>query len=80
MSPTLFNIYAEKIMREAGMEESEEGIRIGGNIINNLRYADDTTLAAESVDGLETLIKNVTQASEKWPIPKSQKNQSNVKY
>jgi len=41
-------MYAKKIMREAGLEEFEEGIRIGGSIINNLRYADDTTLAAES--------------------------------
>jgi len=51
LSPTLFNLYVEKIMRGAGMEESEEGVRIGGNLINNLRYADDTTLAAESEDG-----------------------------
>jgi len=45
------------------MEESEEGVRIEGNIINNLRYADNTTLAAESEDGLEILIERVTQAS-----------------
>jgi len=60
MSPILFNLYAEKIIREAGMELSEEGIKIRGKIINNLSYANDTTLAAESEDGLETLIEKVT--------------------
>jgi len=60
LSPTLFNLYAEKIMREASMEESEDGVRIGGKIINNLRYADDTTLAAESEGGLEILIEKVS--------------------
>jgi len=68
MSPTHFNLYAEKIMREAGIEESEEGIRIGGNIINILMVADDIILAAKSQNGLETLIEKVTQASEKYGL------------
>jgi hypothetical protein len=55
LSPTLFNLYAEKIMREAIAEDTEEGIRIGGRTINNLRYADDTTLASNSETGLQSL-------------------------
>ena len=48
MSPCLFNLYAEYIMRNAGLEEAQAGIKIAGRNINNLRYADDTTLMAES--------------------------------
>ena len=48
LSPCLFNFYEEYIMRNAGLEETQAGIKIGGRIINNLRYADDTTLMAES--------------------------------
>ena len=48
LSPCLFNLYAEYIMRNAGLEESQAGIKIAGRNINNLRYADDTTLIAES--------------------------------
>ena len=65
LSPTLFNLYTERIMREAGLEESEEGIRIGGRKVNNLRYADDTTLLAGSKDGLHNLLTNVQTHSEK---------------
>ncbi len=65
LSPSLFNLYAERIMREAGLQESEEGIMIGGRKVNDLRYADDTTLLAGSRDGLHALLTNVQLHSEK---------------
>jgi hypothetical protein len=65
LSPTLFNLYAEEIMREAGLEEMEEGVRIGGRNINNLRYADDTTLAANKKADLQKLLERVIEASKK---------------
>ena len=52
MSPYLFNLYAEYIMRNAGLDEAQAGIKIAGRNINNLRYADDTTLVAESEEEL----------------------------
>ena len=52
LSPCLFNLYAEYIMRNAGLEEAQAGIKIAGRNINNLRYADDTTLMAESEEEL----------------------------
>ena len=55
MSPCLFNLYAEYIMRNAGLEEAQDGIKIAGRHINNLRYADDTTLVAESEEELKSL-------------------------
>ena len=58
MSPYLFNLYAEYIMRNAGLEEAQAGIKISGRNINNLRYADDTTLMAESKEELEPLDEN----------------------
>src|SRR5574341_1140045 len=54
LSPCLFNLYAEYIMRNAGLEETEAGIKIAGRNINNLRYADDTTLMAESEEELKS--------------------------
>ena len=54
LSPCLFNLYAEYIMRNAGLEEAQAGINIAGRNINNLRYADDTTLMAESEEELKT--------------------------
>ena len=54
-SPCLFNLYAEYIMRNAGLEEAQAGIKIAGRNINNLRYADDTTLMAESEEELKSL-------------------------
>ena len=54
LSPCLFNLYAEYIMRNAGVEEAQAGIKIAGRNINNLRYADDTTLMAESEEELKT--------------------------
>ena len=55
LSPSLLNLYAEYIMRNAGLEEAEAGVKIAGRNINNLRYADDTTLMAESEDELKSL-------------------------
>jgi hypothetical protein len=60
----LFNMYAEHIMREAGLEESSEGLKVGGRTVNNLRYADDTTLAAQTKDDLVQLIEKVKHHSE----------------
>ena len=64
MSPCLFNFYAEYIMRNAGLEEAQAGIKIAGKI-NNLRYADDTTLIAESEEELKSLLMKVKEESEK---------------
>ena len=55
LSPCLFNLYAEYIMRNTGLEKAQAGIKIAGRNINNLRYADDTTLMAESEEELEPL-------------------------
>ena len=65
LSPCLFNFYAEYIMRNAGLEEAQTGIKIAGRNINNLRYADDTTLMAENEEGLTSLLMKVKQESEK---------------
>ena len=64
LSPYLFNFYAEYIMRNAGLEETQAGIKIAGRNINNLRYADDTTLMAESEE-LKSLLMKVKEESEK---------------
>ena len=64
MSPCLFNLYAEYIIRNAGLEERKGGIKIGGRNINNLRYADDTTLMAESEEELKNLLRNVNYISQ----------------
>ena len=65
LSPYLFNLYAEYIMKNAGLEEAQAGIRIAGRNINNLRYADDTTLMAESEEELKSLLMKVKEESEK---------------
>ena len=65
LSPWLFNLYAEYIMRNAGLEEAQAGIKIAGININNLRYADDTTLRAESEEELKSLLMQVKEESEK---------------
>ena len=65
MSPCLFNFYAEYIMRNAGLAVAQAGIKIAGRNINNLRYADDTTLMAESEEELESLLMEVKEESEK---------------
>ena len=65
LSPCLFNFYAEYIMRNAGLEEAQAGIKIARRNINNLRYADDTTLMAESEEELKSLLMKVKEESEK---------------
>ena len=64
LSPCLFNLHAEYIMRNAGLEETQAGIKIAGRNINNLRYADDTTFMAESEEGLKSLLMKVKEESE----------------
>ena len=65
LSPCLFNLYAEYIMRNAGLDEAQAGIKIAGRNINNLRYADNTTLMAESEEELKSLLMKVKEESEK---------------
>jgi len=65
LSPCLFNFYAEYIMRNAGLEEAQAGIKIARRNINNLRHADDTTLMAESEEELKSLLMKVKEESEK---------------
>ena len=65
LSPCLFNFYAEYILRNAGLEEAQAGIKIAGRNINHLRYADDTTLMAESEEELKSLLMKVKEESEK---------------
>ena len=64
LSPCLFKLYAEYIMRNAGLDELQAGIKIGGRNINNLRYADDTTLMAESEKELKSLLMRVKEVKE----------------
>ena len=64
LSPCLFSVYAEYIMRNTGLEEAQAGIKIAGRNINNLRYADDTTLMAESEEELKSLLMKVKVESE----------------
>ena len=61
LSPCLFNLYAEYIIRNIGLEEAQAGIKISGRNINNLRYADDTTLMAESEEELKSLLRKVKE-------------------
>ena len=65
LSPCLFNLYAEYVMRNTGLEETQAGIKIARRNINNLRYADDTTLTAESEEELKSLLMKVKKESEK---------------
>ena len=65
LSPCLFNLYAEYIMRNSGLEEAQAGIKIAGKNINNFRYAGDTTLTAESEKELNSLLIKVKEESEK---------------
>ena len=65
LSPCLFNLYAENIMRNAGLEEAETGIKIAGRNINNIIYANDSTLMAESEEELKSLFMKVKEESEK---------------
>ena len=68
LSPCLFNLYAEYIMRNTGLEEEQAGIKIAGRNINNLRYADNTILMAESEEGLKSLLMKVKEESEKFGL------------
>ena len=65
LSPCLFNLYAEYVMRNAGLDEAQAGIKIAGRNINNLSYADNTTLMAESKEKLKSLLMNLKEESEK---------------
>ena len=65
LSPCLFNLYAEFIIWNAGLDDSQAGIKIAGRNINNLKYADDTTLMAESEEELKSLLMKVKEESEK---------------
>ena len=65
MSPCIFNLYSEYITRNTGLEETQAGIKIAGRNINNLRYADDITLMAESEEELKSLLTKVKEESEK---------------
>ena len=64
LSPCFFNVYAEYIMRNAGLEETQAGIKIAGRNTNNLRYSDDTILTAESEEELKSLLMKVKEESE----------------
>ena len=63
MSPCLFNVYAENIIKNTGLEEAQAGIKITVRNINNLRYADDTTLRAESEEELKSLLMKVKESA-----------------
>ena len=65
LSPYVFNLYAKCIMRNTGLDEAQAGIKIAGRNINNLRYADDTTIMAESEEELKSLLLKVKEESEK---------------
>ena len=65
LSNSLFNLYGEHIMRNAGLEEAQAGIKIAGRSVNNLRYTDDTTLMAENEEELRSLLMKVKEESEK---------------
>ena len=73
LSPCLFNFYAEYIMWNAGLDKAQAGIKIARRIINNLRYADDTTLVAESEEELKSLLMKVKEESEKVGLLNAQK-------
>ena len=65
LSPCLFNLYTEYIMRNAGLDEAQAGIQMAGRNIDNLRYADDTTLMAQSEEELKSFLMKVKEESEK---------------
>ena len=66
LSPSLFSLYAEYIMRNAGLDEAQAGIKIDRRNINNLRYADDTTLMVESEEELKSLLMKVKEGVKDW--------------
>ena len=80
LSPCLFNLHAEYIMRNAGLEEAQAGIKIAGRNINNLRYADDTTLMAESEGELKVLLMKVKEETEKVGLNQHSKNEDHCNW
>ena len=68
LSPCLFTLYAERIMRNARLDELQAGIKIGGRNINNLTYVDDTTLVAECEEELKSLLMSVEEESERYSL------------
>ena len=74
LSPCLINLYAEYIMRNAGLEEAQAEIKTAGRNINNLRYADDTTLMAQSEEEFKSLLMKVKEGSESWLKTQHPKN------
>ena len=74
LSPYLFNLYAEYIMKNAGLEEAQAGMKIAGRNINNFRYADDVTLTAESEEELKSLLMKVKEESEKVGLKLNSEN------
>ena len=74
MSPCLFNLYIENIMRNAGLDEAQAGIKFAGRNINNPRYADDTTFMAESKEEQKSLLMKVNEESEKTGLTQHSKN------
>ena len=74
LAPCLFNLHAEYILRNAGLDEAQAGIKIAGRNINNLRYADDTTLMAESKEELKSRLMKVKEESEKGLKSKHSEN------
>ena len=78
LSPCLFNLYAEYIMKNAGLNELQAGIKVGGRNINNLRYADDTTLMAESEEELKSLLMRVKEESERTSLKLNIKKKKSI--
>ena len=74
LSPCLFNLYAEYVMRNTGLEEAQVGIKIAGRNISNLRYADDITLMAETEEELKSLLMKVKEESEKVGLAQHSEN------
>ena len=74
MSPCLFNLYAEYIMRNSGLDKAQAGIKIAGRNINNFRHTDDTILMAESEEELKSLLMKVKEENEKAGLKQHSKN------
>ena len=79
LSLYLFNLYAEHIMRNAGLDELQAGIKTGGRNINNLRYVDDTTLMAESEEALKNFLMRVKEESERASLRLKEKKKKNLR-
>ena len=77
LSPCLFNLYTEHIMRNAGLDELQEGSKLGGKDINNLKNVNDTTLMAEREDALKSLLRRVKEESERESLRLNSKKQTN---